>query len=803
MESRKRPREGNGGDGEKGNPKGKGGGSSKAMRMMKMMGFKIGTGLGREGQGRLEPVQESDQVSRQGLGFGSERREIRKELESNIEEDKKGVLEVKIELYPQWAPEDNDPVPTEFDTWLRVSHSGSMFEEDENLTIFRESPENGCPSGHYCRVCDDLIATAQNTPREVEDLYVAHTKTEKHQERIVVMCERYGSLQLQKKILKAKTRFDDIDDKTFRDARSRSNPFELIKKEGFQNRAALKMAEMDAMSNRLFTLNPLVKQQNKKLGPLRRQIVYFADICAGPGGFSEFMLTFLKWRSKGFGFTLKESNNFRLHKFNPSPLLSLRAYYGVDGTGDITNTKNIKQFYQNVMEETKGKGLHMVLADGGFSVRGGKENRQELLSQQLVLCQFLTALMVLQEGGTFVCKVFDTFLPFTVHCIYILKKHFKKFALVKPNQSRPANSERYVLCTGLKKERAPVVEYLMVLECIDNSKKIHQKIVGLVPEEMVKADKGFLTYLTEWNNINARRQIMSLNKVMRFILNPRLPSDDQHLIRRQCIEFWGLVPKPGSKRAYITMDSKDRQRLFHPYLKPHRMFNIEGPDGDTVAQIRDAIAEEEHKNRMEIDFASRSIGYEKHLSRAKRWMKRPKEWWCYRCPAGGCRYLLLATHRGCFLSKRGVNEFLRESGRSVHQGVPPDSILDVVMLDDKLIVLDAYCLGGDLNIWKRRFTERKALVEMFVESSRGGGIGLEFRQAKHLFETIDDKTIFHSNDPQDFYFFRDSPKPTPSIEFHMTHRSSMSVSAPINLLKLLQELRTLLHGIYAASKTRR
>lgn len=44
--------------------------------------------------------------------------------------------------------------------------------------------------------------------------------------------------------------------------------------------------------------------------------------------------------------------------------------------------------------------------------------------------------------GKFVCKLFDTFLPFTVHLLLILKMHFTNFAIIKPNQSRPANSER-------------------------------------------------------------------------------------------------------------------------------------------------------------------------------------------------------------------------------------------------------------------------------------------------------------------------------------------------------------------------
>ena len=40
-----------------------------------------------------------------------------------------------------------------------------------------------------------------------------------------------------------------------------------------------------------------------KFGPY--DVMYFADICAGPGGFSEYVLWKKTWNAKGFGFTLK------------------------------------------------------------------------------------------------------------------------------------------------------------------------------------------------------------------------------------------------------------------------------------------------------------------------------------------------------------------------------------------------------------------------------------------------------------------------------------------------------------------
>ena len=93
----------------------------------------------------------------------------------------------------------------------------------------------------------------------------------------------------------------------------------------------MKMANMDAVTGFMFTdpkkstgvrrmaaiLGPTLSlslslclnistsllPRQASLGPL--EILYFADLCAGPGGFSEYVLWRKKWHAKGFGFTLK------------------------------------------------------------------------------------------------------------------------------------------------------------------------------------------------------------------------------------------------------------------------------------------------------------------------------------------------------------------------------------------------------------------------------------------------------------------------------------------------------------------
>lgn len=51
-------------------------------------------------------------------------------------------------------------------------------------------------------------------------------------------------------------------------------------------------------------------------------------MCAGPGGFSEYVLYRKKWRAKGIGFTLTGSHDFKLDDFFAGPSETFEPYYG-------------------------------------------------------------------------------------------------------------------------------------------------------------------------------------------------------------------------------------------------------------------------------------------------------------------------------------------------------------------------------------------------------------------------------------------------------------------------------------------
>lgn len=482
--------------------------------MMEKMGYKKDTGLGRLGQGRVAPVEAAQQKGRRGLGMRLD------DLDRAADKWDPTIEELFIPEQVEWlinSEPDDALLELSADTLSSWIRRGPKVLTIENETNF----------------CDENIL---------------------------------------KRVLESKSVFDNLGADDMRRARTKSNPFETIRGNIFQNRAAVKMANMDSMFDFMFT-NPVDDSGKSMLG--ENDLLYFADVCAGPGGFSEYVLYRKKWEAKGFGFTLKAENDFKLHEFFAGSPETFSAFYGINEDGDVYDPENIRTLEELIQEQTES-GVHFMMADGGFSVEG-QENIQEILSKQLYLAQCLVALSIVRTKGHFVVKLFDLFTPFSASLIFLMYKCFQRICVCKPNTSRPANSERYLVCKWKKPYTDTVQRNLFEInrELQKYKRDGINDILEMVPLDVMQQDQEFYNYLISSNNIIGKNQIVGLVKIAAYCHDPELIEKRQSETRKQCLKLWKLPDESRKKPVTKTSEQYCAQLLEQKWFKEKFMMAAE------------------------------------------------------------------------------------------------------------------------------------------------------------------------------------------------------------------------------------
>jgi 23S rRNA U2552 (ribose-2'-O)-methylase RlmE/FtsJ len=91
----------------------------------------------------------------------------------------------------------------------------------------------------------------------------------------------------------------------------------------------------------------------------------------------------------------------------------------------------------------------LVTADGGFDF-SSDFNDQEACAMALISAEVNTAIQLQAPGGAFILKMYDICSQVSFFTLYVLCLYYDNVFLHKPLTSRPANSEKYVICTGFK-----------------------------------------------------------------------------------------------------------------------------------------------------------------------------------------------------------------------------------------------------------------------------------------------------------------------------------------------------------------
>ncbi len=243
----------------------------------------------------------------------------------------------------------------------------------------------------------------------------------------------------------------------------------------------------------------------------RQESMKCTFLADGPGGFIE---AFINMRAaKGcplgydelFGVTLLSSNksvpNWKFSKdYVRENNITLLA--GADGTGDLYKMDNINNIISTVGEHS----CDLVTADGGFDF-SNDYNMQEEISSRLIFSEIFTILKLQKNGGACVIKIFDICNTDTLFLLHVLWTSYEDVFITKPFSSRPANSEKYIVCSGFHKSDG-FDSYLGT---------IHEYVMtGKAPSLLTYSD-ALLPSVIDINSYFVARQIQNISSSIKLI----------------------------------------------------------------------------------------------------------------------------------------------------------------------------------------------------------------------------------------------------------------------------------------------
>lgn len=292
-----------------------------------------------------------------------------------------------------------------------------------------------------------------------------------------------------------------------------------------------------------------------------------ANLAEGPGGFIQALLDFrnrqhtTEWKEdQYYAITMKKDpSHDKVMDWNYSPaknyfdLVNKQGYHvklswGQTEDGNLINVDNIRSFSREI-GDTK---CDLITGDGGIDVSGDddKYSRQEYLNSSLFFAEIITALSNQTIGGSFILKIYDLYYDITVQMLHLLRMYYQKMFLIKPRTSRPANSEKYVVCVGFLGCPPTMLEHLMSL--LDQWIQVRNRgkhVFGFEPVSvLVTPDTDFSQSLIQFSQYNSQLQMEKINEGLGLVTTNRYKTpetrkellDNQHILAQKWCQVYHL-----------------------------------------------------------------------------------------------------------------------------------------------------------------------------------------------------------------------------------------------------------------------
>jgi 23S rRNA U2552 (ribose-2'-O)-methylase RlmE/FtsJ len=247
-----------------------------------------------------------------------------------------------------------------------------------------------------------------------------------------------------------------------------------------------------------------------------------AHIAEGPGGFIECIYKYIHDHLNNninlnnleiYGITLfSNSNNIPKWKIKKNMIdrFNINLNKKEDGNGDLYSIDNINKFIYNVGESS----CEFITADGGFDF-SCNYNTQESDFLLFLISEIYIILKLLKNNGNCLIKVYDIYSKISIKILYILTLFFKDVYIIKPYTSRPANSEKYILCknfNNLNELDDNIISYIEMFKKI-----IINKDLNILHDNNIVPPYDLVEDILNYNKWYTERQINYINKTIDLI----------------------------------------------------------------------------------------------------------------------------------------------------------------------------------------------------------------------------------------------------------------------------------------------
>lgn len=311
-----------------------------------------------------------------------------------------------------------------------------------------------------------------------------------------------------------------------------TNPYEYIHSVVPMRKRSI--SKYKPLSRSYFKMIELINTFNLQYNETSIKTFHLAE---GPGGFIEaFVDTRNNPNDLYVGMTLldenndvnipawKKSQNF-LSK-NPNVFIET----GADNTGNILSIENLMY-----CREKYGSSMNVITADGGFDFSIDFNNQENAISK-LLFAQMTFAVSMQKKKGTFILKIFDCYIEHSVDILYILSSFYDKVYIIKPQTSRYANSEKYLVCTGFLFDTNEHF-FPFLLNAFEKMMQTNNNIHRFLT---IPISYYFTTKVEEYNAIFGQQQIENIHYTISLIENKYKQDKIDNLIKiniQKCIQW--------------------------------------------------------------------------------------------------------------------------------------------------------------------------------------------------------------------------------------------------------------------------